>query len=698
MIRITPLRILVLYILLSAVWITSSDLLVASIARDTRFYALLSIAKGWLFIAVTGALLYGLIRQYAENRNRAEETLRESEARFRDLAESLPQTVFETELDGTIRYFNRAGFAAFGFAADEVALGRNILSVFAEEDRQRAQECMARHLLGEGRGPMEYTVLRTDGTRFPVTIHCVAILRKGVPAGLRGIVVDMTEQKQAEQAILESEEKYRFVVEHAKDGVIIAQDGMVRYANRAMSAISGYPLEEMTSRPFTDFLHPDDRAMVLDRHLKRMQGQVRPTFSYTFRIVTADGRTVWIETRGATSTWNGKPATINFLSDITDRMMVEQERLQAEKVASIGILAGGIAHDFNNILTGILANISIVRPQIKDERLAGRLAEAEAASIRARTLTQQLLTYSRGGAPVRNVIDAAPLIRESATFALRGRTGACDVRIAGDLWRIEADESQIGQVVNNLVINANQAMSGKGMAVVEAVNRVVTDDPALPVPSGRYVAITVSDCGGGIPAPNLSKIFDPYFTTKQDGSGLGLAICYSIVKNHGGAITVASEPGKGSSFTVYLPATEQPPAKPQPDTAEPVKGKGRVLVMDDQEMIRDAAAAIIQDLGFDVVCVADGRAAISAYQQAAGEGRPFCAVIMDLTVSGGMGGHEALRELLRFDPTVKAIVSSGYHDDPIMAKFRQHGFQDVIIKPYNQAELSSALARVLASP
>jgi PAS domain S-box-containing protein len=697
MFRITPFRIVALYVALSVVWITTSDLIVAAIAQDTRWYAVLSIVKGWLFIAVTGALLFGLIRRYAERRNRAEETLRESEARFRDLAESLPQTVFEIDLSGRILYVNQAGLRAFGSGPGSLDAGLTISDILAEEDRQRAQDNMTKRLRGEVQGQTEYTAIRKDGTRFPITIHSVAIVRKGVPVGLRGILVDMTERQQADRAIRESEEKYRFVVEHAKDGVIIAQDGMIRYANRTMSAIAGYSVEELTSRPFTDFLHPDDRDLVLERHLKRIQGEIDPTFTYTFRLVRSDGGTVWIETRGAMSTWNGKPATINFLADITDRRRAEQERLQAEKLTSIGILAGGIAHDFNNILTGILANISIVRPQMKDERLALRLSEAEAASLRARSLTQQLLTFSRGGAPVRTVLDPGPLVRESATFALRGRAGACDVRIAAGLWGIEADEGQISQVVNNLVINANQAMAGAGTVVVEAVNREIGADTSLPVGEGPYITITVSDQGEGIPPENIPRIFDPYFTTKQEGSGLGLAICYSIVKNHGGTITVASEPGKGSTFTVYLPARGQAAAERDADAAEPLKGKGRILVMDDQEMIRNIAEAIIEGLGFDVVCVADGRSAIKAFQQAASEGKPFEVLILDLTVPGGMGGQEALRELLLFDPGVKAIVSSGYHNDPIMANFREHGFRDVITKPYNQVELSRVIARVLGN-
>ena len=299
MLKLTPFRIVALYVVLSILWITSSDVLIAFIARDSRLYAVLSIIQGWLFIVVTATLLYGLIRQYALSRNRAEETLWESEERFKELADSLPQTVFEADLSGNIRYANRAGLAAFGYTDADLEAGVNIMQLLAAEDRQRAGENIGKRLRGEGQGNMQYTALRKEGARFPAAVHSVPIMRKGTPVGLRGILVDVTDRMLSEKAIRESEEKYRFVVEQARDGVIIAQDGMLRYANPAMAAITGYSVEVLTSRPFIDFLHPQDRTMVLDRHIQRMHGTMAPLFSYKFRILTRDGRTVWTETRGA---------------------------------------------------------------------------------------------------------------------------------------------------------------------------------------------------------------------------------------------------------------------------------------------------------------------------------------------------------------------------------------------------------------
>jgi PAS domain S-box-containing protein len=570
MLKLTPLKIVGLYIALSVLWIFSSDIALEMIAADTRVYTVLSIAKGWFFIAVTATLLFGLIRRYAAER-------------------------------------------------------------------------------------------------------------------------DETEKK-----LCESERQCRFVVDHANDGILIAQDGMLRFVNPRMAEITGYTEEELLARPFVDFLHPEDRQMVFDRHMQRMRGELDHAFSYTFRLLAKNGRTVWVETRGAVSTWNGKPATINFLSDITDRKRATEELMRSEKLRSVGVLAGGIAHDFNNILTAILANVSFARTQLgAGSTAADRLMEAEKASLRARELTRQLLTFSRGGAPVRKTIILAGLIRESATLALRGSGTACEFAIAGDLWPIEADEGQIGQVINNLVINASHAMARGGTVRVAAGNVVVSRQENLAIADGRYVMLSVSDRGAGIPEEHRSRIFDPYFTTKQEGSGLGLAVCYSIVLNHGGIIAVDSKLGAGSLFTVYLPATDKAVVPGQEDGPELIPGSGRVLVMDDEAMVRDVAGEIIRSLGYEVSAAKDGREAVELYRRSMQEGRPFDVLIMDLTVQGGMGGRDAIRELISLDPNVRAIVSSGYHNDPIMAHYREYGFQDVIAKPYDAASLSKALARIL---
>jgi len=380
-------------------------------------------------------------------------------------------------------------------------------------------------------------------------------------------------------------------------------------------------------------------------------------------------------------------AVIELTSDVTDKLKLEEHERNIEKLESLGILAGGIAHDFNNILTAILGNISLSRFQAHDPaKVAQRLEDAENAAARAKELTQQLLTFARGGEPVKKVIGVGSLLREAAGFATHGSAVKCNFDLPDDLWPVRADEGQLSQVFHNLVLNAVQAMPEGGTINIVANN-------AEPLPDGkRSVAISVADSGTGIPKHLLQRIFDPYFTTKQQGSGLGLATSYSIVKKHGGDITVESTMGIGATFHVSLPAAEQgeeiePVVQPQL-----ARGRGRILVMDDEEIVLVVAKASLEELGYEVECVDDGAKAVELYQRRAAEGTPFAAVIMDLTIPGGIGGKEAIASLLLIDPKVKAIVSSGYASDPVMARYRDHGFSAVLSKPYRLQEMGEVLS------
>jgi two-component system cell cycle sensor histidine kinase/response regulator CckA len=385
------------------------------------------------------------------------------------------------------------------------------------------------------------------------------------------------------------------------------------------------------------------------------------------------------------------------IRDITERQSVREDVLRAQKLESIGILAGGIAHDFNNILTAILGNINLARIDSDlGEQTASRLLEAERGAWRAKGLTSQLLTFSRGGMPVKKVFSLGPLLRESVAFALMGSNVGFTFSIDEDLWPVEADEGQIGQVVNNIVINAGQAMPEGGEVSVRAVNETVTEDAGLALKPGRYVKISIEDTGTGIPEGYLQRIFDPYFTTKQRGSGLGLATSYSIVKKHGGFIGVESQLTVGSCFHVYLPASARELAMPGADAAEPLRGKGRILVMDDEEMVRSVAEQMLRHMGFEVEQAKDGTEAVKLYKRALEENRRFDAVIMDLTVPGGLGGKQAVKRLLKIDPQTKAIVSSGYSTDPVMSRFRDYGFVGVVTKPYDSVELFRVLTEVLS--
>ena len=367
---------------------------------------------------------------------------------------------------------------------------------------------------------------------------------------------EIKERKLAQEALAESEEKYRLVVENANEAILIAQDGLLKFVNSKAKEIMGYSAQEMTSRPFTDFIHPDDRELVMQRFQQRLSGETVPEI-YPFRAVDSEGNIKWVEINVVTVNWNGQPATLNFIADITARKKIEEEATKIEKLESIGLLAGGIAHDFNNILTAVLGNISIARNNLQPgHRAFDRLAEAEKACLRAQSLTQQLLTFSKGGSPIKKIGDISKILTECCLFSLRGSNVGCEFALPDDLWPVEIDEGQISQVISNLVINADHAMPRGGVIDVEAGNVVVTRAEGLPLPDGKYVRISVKDYGSGMPKEYLQKIFDPYFTTKHKGSGLGLATSYSIVKNHGGLITVESELGSGSVFRIYLPASE----------------------------------------------------------------------------------------------------------------------------------------------
>jgi signal transduction histidine kinase/ActR/RegA family two-component response regulator len=383
--------------------------------------------------------------------------------------------------------------------------------------------------------------------------------------------------------------------------------------------------------------------------------------------------------------------------EIAERKRAEEELIKAQKLESLGVFAGGIAHDFNNILTSILANLSFARMQLSPAHMiARRLEECEKATVRASELTRQLLTFARGGEPVKKLVDPAPLIREAATFVLRGSAVRGVVDLAADLWCLEADGGQLSQSLHNLLINAAQSMPNGGEVTVRGENKTLEAKNPHRLPEGAYLRITVRDYGCGIPPENLARIFDPYFTTKSHGSGLGLASVYSIVKRHGGTVGVTSSMGAGSCFEIHLPAS---PGK-RPDVAEAreapgQRGGGRILIMDDEDFIREIATEILQYKGYEVESCSDGREAVDLYRSAYQGDSPYASVILDLTVPGGMGGKEAATLILENDPDAVLIVSSGYSNDPIIAYYQSFGFSGAISKPFDADTLSRELEKLI---
>ncbi len=382
--------------------------------------------------------------------------------------------------------------------------------------------------------------------------------------------------------------------------------------------------------------------------------------------------------------------------EIDERKIIEEELLRAQKLESLGILAGGIAHDFNNFLAAIMGNISLAMLDMNPGDAAYRqLVNAENASLRARDLTQQLLTFSKGGEPVKTALSLGGLVKEAAGFSLRGSRVRCEISIPAELWLTEADEGQMTQVMNNLLINADHAMPQGGIITVTGENAALGPNDVLSLNEGNYVKISVHDRGIGIPREHLLKVFDPYFTTKQKGSGLGLATSYSIIKKHNGHITVESELGVGTAFHIYLPASEAPAATRGVEQRKLLVGTGRILLMDDEKDVRETSGDMLRRLGYEVEFAEDGGQAIALYRTAGESKKPFDAVIMDLTVAGGMGGKEAIQKLRELDPNVRAIVSSGYSKDPVMADYKGHGFSGVVAKPYRIRDLGEVVCRVL---
>jgi CheY-like chemotaxis protein/two-component sensor histidine kinase len=375
--------------------------------------------------------------------------------------------------------------------------------------------------------------------------------------------------------------------------------------------------------------------------------------------------------------------------------------MRSTRLESVGVLAGGIAHDFNNILTAVMGNLALAQLDLLPDSPAARsVRSAEKAALRARDLTQQLLSFAKGGDPVRAAIQLEAIVREMATFALHGSQVKAHYDLAPDLWPADADKGQIGRVVQNLVINAVQAMPHGGSLRITARNdpHPEPDQPGLA--PGNYIQIAISDSGEGIRPDHLQKIFDPYFTTKQTGTGLGLAAVYSIIKKHRGHIEVESQVGQGTTFRFWLPALREVRAA-SADTRSPWSSgreapiAGRVLFMDDEASIRDMAGALLRRFGLTVDCVEDGAGAVEKYRAALAEGRRYDLVIMDRTIPGGMGGLAALGKLREIDPHVRAVVSSGYSSDPVLANFRQHGFAAMVAKPYEVGEIARVLREVL---
>ena len=665
----------------------------------------LSVEIGIQYSSNEGGEFIAFVRDITEAK-KLRERLELSEKRHREAASLMADYIFEVEIDEKRRpnlVWTSSNLSKItGRGVEEAATVEQWKDIFHPEDYPKAMRLLAEVLERHEGGEIDCrTFLKSGEMRWVhVKVQPVVDEATGQTVRILGSVIDISERKRAEEALRESEKRFRRMFDDSPVGVVsVSPDFRFLRCNESFCDFLGYRESELLGRTFLDVTHPDD-LNAGKREIQAILAGELEKVAFSKRYLHKDGRTLWgrLNIRLIRDERDQPLHFLTVVEDITHRKQAEDERAKLERLEAIGLLAGGIAHDFNNMLTGITVNISLAQmSQSSGEDISECLTDAERAATRARDLTRQLLTFARGGAPVKDVASVEELIRESARFVQHGSKVTLDFEIAPDLNCAHIDQGQIAEVMNNLVINAIQAMPKGGRVILSADNATVGPDNDLNLKAGNYLKIAVADTGQGIDPKSMGRIFEPYFTTKEKGVGLGLATSYSIAARHGGTLSVDSQLGKGTTFTLYLPsAKDMQPLKPE--KSEIVDGgKGRILMMDDDESVLQAGSKILRQMGYAVETARDGTEAVDKYRRQLESGDPFSVVILDLTVPDGMGGLQAMKELLLLDPEVKAIVSSGYSEDAVMAEHRQYGFSCKLAKPYTFAELSQVLARTLES-
>lgn len=635
-------------------------------------------------------VMYGIIMDISD-RKHEEELLRLSERKFSTVFSTSPDAVILTrKSDGKYLELNE-GFAAITGYTIEEAVGRSSLELnmwVDPADRDRMTKEVEEHGVLQG---MEIPFRRKDGSVMVGQMSACALEINGESC-LLSVVRDVTKQKEAFQALRASEKYQREILDAIPVCMAITDGNSIEYINSTFVQNFGYPLEDMATLqewflhayPDPGYREPLVSAWSAALENARTAGSPVPTMEAQ---VTCKNGTVR-HTLANTQIINDRILVI--FTDITEREIVQKELLKILKLESLGLLAGGIAHDFNNILTAVIGNISFAKMLINTSRNATEALErAEKASLRAADLARQLLVFAKGGHPIKKNVRLEKVVDEAVSLVLSGTTVKGVIDIPTHLHAVKADEGQINQSFHNIIINAIQAMPGGGRLTVRGTNVSLDIRNSFGLPAGNYVEISFTDEGCGISEDDQKKIFDPYFTTKVGGSGLGLASTFAIIAKHGGHISVSSTVGRGTTFSIYLPSIGKadPDPDPQREATIVVPTGGKVLVMDDEEMVRDLACTTLRQAGYAVETCENGEAAIALYRAAKEAGTPFTVTIMDLTIPGGMGGVEAARCILTFDPEAALIVSSGYSDDPVMANFKRYGFCAAIEKPYTVEEI-----------
>lgn len=638
-------------------------------------------------------------------RKRAGERIRESEERFRRIFEDGMYGMAIVDKSFSFVQANNAFCSMTGYS--EADLQARTFSEITHPDHRSGDMENVRKVL-DNTLPFyktEKRYLRKDGETIwgSTTITCLRD-SNGDFQYFMAMIDNITDRKKTEDALVAEKERLLVTLRSIGDAVIATDvNGCIVLMNKIAEELTGWPLAEARGKLLTEvFVIIDERTRrqcenPVDKVLKT--GTIVTLANHTL-LLSRDGRELVIADSGAPIR-DRESATIGVVlvfRDTTEKQKTREALQKAQQLESLGVLAGGIAHDFNNLLGGLFGYMDLARESIPDhEAVAAYIDKAFSVFARAKDLTTQLLTFAKGGAPARKVTALGPLLRDTVGFALSGSSIRTEFSVAPDLWASSIDNHQISQVIDNLIINARDAMPRGGVITITAEN--IPEDGALPpvLTRGSYIRISISDQGTGIPPEHLQHIFDPFFTTKQKGSGLGLAVSYSIINRHSGTIEAKSVPGSGTTFQVYLPASDETiaPAAETTGTRAEHLGKGTVLIMDDEVYIRDIAASMLESMGYACLKAASGEEAIRLFTETLDAQSKIVLSVLDLTIPGGMGGKETKEALRTIDAKSLIVASSGYSDDPIIAHPEEYGFTGSIRKPYRRSELVELLNRLL---